>query len=376
MTLRKSLQIGLCFALCLAQPTRAQETPQDDDRLRELWDGLSEPLQAEAVEYLRFECRHMRGFQLGLVRYLLATQQVDPGTWPEATQAGWFEPQEHAPAQPIRRALLSENSSKLRRERERLLRPADPNDLRPAYSYDWGTRELRRLADPDDPGLVFENALLGFPPDTDLAEALLLALLDDGSQQLALAAFGHAYTDRGGKVYAGITLYDAWNSGVTIEMPDVDTLGLVHTLMDEWDRWRAPVPPSQQAPLYSAIGDYFVPARRHRNLREALARVYLRGSGTPSDEWSESTDRLHGLWELYGSTPDRLAAGLPQPEDFESFLETWAERCVEEPGLLRAGEVRRATLDNDRLQLRRTWERIVRELSSRAPIGQTDGEFE
>jgi len=376
MTLRKSSLYGLGLLAGLALPARCQEVPLSDDGLRVLWDELSAPLQTEAVEYLRFECRYLQSFQLGLIRYLLQAQEVDPGTWPQATEAEWFEPETHAPAQPIRREWLSERSSKLRRERERLLRPADPNDLRLAYRYDWGTRELRRLADPEEPALVFENALLGFPPDTDLAEALLLARLDDGAQQAALAAFGHAYTDRTGKAYAGITLYDAWSSGQTIEMPDVDALGIVHTLMDEWERWRAPVPPSQQEPLYSAIAEHFVPARRHRSLREALARVYMRGSGTPSDEWTESTDRLHALWELHESTPQRLAAGLPEPDDFEGFLEDWAERCLAEPALLRSGELRRATLDNDRLRLRQTWERIVRELSQRAPASDEDQDLE
>ena len=360
---RTTILLPLLSALALAAAPLAQDEILEDEALRELWDGLSPALRAEAVEYVRFEVRYLENFQTGLVRYLLDTQEVDPGTWPEAEPAPWFEPATHAPAQPIRRSRLSERSSKLRRERERLLGEELPGRLRRAYAYDWTSGELRRVGDPDDPELIFENALLGLPPDTDLAEALLLRMLDDGALRAEHAAFGHAYTDRNGKVYTGITLYDAWCSGLNIEMPDVDVLGIVHELADEWDRWVAPVPPTQDDALYGQVGDWFVSARRHRSLREAVARVYVRGSGLPADQWSESTDRLHALWELHSSTPARLAEALPEPSDFEPFLENLAERCVLEPEVLRAGEVRRATLDQGRWQMRYVLQRVLRELA-------------
>jgi signal transduction histidine kinase len=96
-------------------------------------------------------------------------------------------------------------------------------------------RRVVRLRDPDDAAALFENALAGAPPDTDLVEAYVERALDDGAQQAALAAVAHAYTDRDGNVYEGLTLYDvdardvAREAGALIE-PAAGAKGLAFTL--------------------------------------------------------------------------------------------------------------------------------------------------
>ena len=137
--------------------------------------------------------------------------------------------------------------------------------------YDYATREVRHTRDVKDPERIFKNGLAGCAPDLDLCAALVERMLDDGSQQKTLAAFAHAYTDRDGRVYPGVTLYDAWSSGVEIEMPDVDTLGIVHTLLDDWKTWKAPVDASQHDKLYAKIGELYRALHRLQGLRHALA---------------------------------------------------------------------------------------------------------
>ena len=107
---------------------------------------------------------------------------------------------------------------------------------------------------------VFELALAGYAPQADLAVALLEQALDRGEQQLALGAFGHAYTDREGRVFPGLTLYDAWSSGLEIEMPDVDNLGIVHAVTGQRGRWVAPVPASEHDELYALVGELYTDA--------------------------------------------------------------------------------------------------------------------
>ena len=83
--------------------------------------------------------------------------------------------------------------------------------------------------------------------------------MDDGSMKSVMTAFSHAYADRQGNAFPGITLYDAWSSGAEMEMPDVECLGIVHDLLDDWKTWKAPV--RKQESLYDAIGELFVKAR-------------------------------------------------------------------------------------------------------------------
>src|SRR5262249_29966935 len=154
---------------------------------------------------------------------------------------------------------------------------------------------------------------------------------DDGSQQKTLAAFLHAYTDREGGVYPGVTLYDAWASGAEIEMPDVDCLGIVHSVLDDWKTWRAPVPATKHEALYDRIGKIFVDAHRHRSLRRALATVFLEGSPALRDGFVDSVGNFHALWEDCGSTPAELAKRLPKPKDRTEFLSAWTKTCTAKP---------------------------------------------
>lgn len=331
-------------------PQRAGEP--DDERVRKAWSTLLPQERFDAAEWFRLEVSLLRTFQGGLVDYALGTQEDDPGTWPDApAQLAFFDPKEHAPKQPIPRKPLDASRSSVSRRVTALRRvTADPL-LESGWRYDWGSGAILRTRDWNDPELIFENGLRGFAPDLDLAQEIVERLLDDGSQRRTLAAFDHAYTDREGGVYP-VTLYEAWASGTEIEMPDVDVLGIVHTCLGERRRWVAPVPSSQHKALYDKIGELYVPARRHRGLREALARTYLRGSAVPLDLYAPNVDQFHALWETATSTPSELAKILPPSADWERFLTEWRDRCVAEPELFEAGVRRRETLDADRARIR------------------------
>ena len=134
----------------------------------------------------------------------------------------------HAPAQPIPRKSLAADSRRVKKKREEFFFRVPDRKLDSAWVYDYAARELRRTQELDDPDRIFRNGLAGFPPDLDLAEALVEMALDDGAEQDKARAFGHAYTDRTGNVFTGLTLYDAWASGSNMEMPDIDNLGILH----------------------------------------------------------------------------------------------------------------------------------------------------
>jgi hypothetical protein len=354
--------------LALALPARAQDagraTPPDDAAVRRAWSFLLPEEQAEAVEWFRLEARALDTFQQGLARFAIDSADVDAGFWPVEPARRWFDPATHAPKQPIPRRALAPDSAAARKmlDTVREVRPA--RELEPGWIYDWATGGLLRRVAPDENARVFANALKGIPPDADLAEALVLRMLDAGDQRVALTAFEHAYTDRDGNVFP-LSLYDAWSAGVELEMPDVDTLGIAHDVLGEKRRWVAPVPQGKQKSLYDAIGAAFSDARRYRGLREALASCYVNAAPVLRDGYGESLVRFHALWDKHRSTPAELAAALPRDaEAWVDFQSKWSREVGKQKALRDAGLTRQATLAADAVRVRAALVYVLRELGA------------
>lgn len=315
---------ALLFALFAAPQEAAPDpfAPYGETRVREVFAERSEKDQKRLVGYLTFDLSHQESFTLTCLRHALTLADRDPGLYSDASETPHFDPRSLAPGQPIPRKPLDLESRTYRSFASQLERPRPARRYRAAWAYDWQLREPVRLEDPDDPVRHFENACAGFPPQLDLAEALVLQALDDGSQIEALTAFGHSYTDRSGGVYPGITLYDAWSSGVEMEMPDVDVLGLATALLPKLEkRWVAPIPNSEHKSLYGQLFERFTPAKQHRGLRESFARTYLQSRPVLYDGFTAAHyDPLHGFWELHASTPAALKEELPSTKKWEKFL--------------------------------------------------------
>ena len=144
-----------------------------------------------------------------------------------------------------------------------------------------------------------------------------------------------------------------------MEMPDVECLGIVHDLLDDWKTWRAPV--RKQQPLYDKIGELFFPARQHRGLRHALAVAYLVGDSGALGAYSSNHHQLHALWEECASTPPRLTQQLPPSKGWRAFLEGWREHVDGAQGLQAKARNRHLALDRSALATRALILRILRE---------------
>lgn len=334
-----------------------QPTPLEgptNEELVKAWSKLDAGVKEELIEWYRSEVVWLNTFQNSLVRFAVEKQPRDPGLWPEAEAGTWYDPQVHAPAQPIRRKPLSESSSILKKKREEFFFRVPERKLQSAFAYDYGSREIQRIASLDDPDRLFHNAIHGFPPQLDLAEALVEMWLDNGAEQEAAVAFDHTYTDRSGRAYIGLTLYDAWASGSNMEMPDVDTLGVIHDLEDDWRTYKAPVPDSKHKKMYDRVGGLFQRIHHHRGLRHALAMTFLSGYPALRDAYGPNLERLHALWDEHESTPESLFKKLPKTKEWAKFLEKWVKKHDKSKTLKKAGEVRRDTLHNDGLWVRHT----------------------
>lgn len=368
----RCIALGLAIAsLCAsATPARATQQPAkaasdpdaiDAAAIERAWSYLLPNEQEEAAAYLREACRHLGTFQQGLIDYARSLDPRDASQFADAPPTPFYAPDLHAPGQPIARKRLDADDSRARKLRELVFAPVPATGLVSAWTYDWASREVQRSGDDVEPKRLFFNALAGYPPDLDFAQALVLRALDDGAEQAALAALGHAYTDRRGSVYPGVTLYDAWSSGAEIEMPDVDILGIVHDLANDWKTYVAPVPDSQHDELYAKVFAYYHPAKRHRGLRTALAMTFVSGSIALRDGYSGHRDRLHTWWDEHDSTPSALFERLPKAADWAEFMESWSARIDRDAQATQRGMVRRATLDADAAAVRKTAIAILRE---------------
>jgi hypothetical protein len=334
---------------------------EGDERLLAAWAALPEPAREDVVLRFEAEAGWLDTYQTRLVAHALGLGDTDPGLLPEDEPAAWFDPELHGGRKPVRRRPLEQDEPRAVKARERLLARHAPRALASAWRYDWASGRVVRTAPLEDPERTLQNALAGLPPGLDLAEALVERALDDGSERTALAAFAHAYTDRDGHVYPGLTLYDAWSSGESIEMPDVDTLGVVHEVLDEWRRWKAPVPASKQDELYDQVGELFVRARDHRALRTALARTYLQARPALRDGYEHLPDRLHALWAEADSGLAALTPTLPPAEDVPDFLADAALRIEKDADRVAAGVRRREELERDAARVRALMLGILRD---------------
>lgn len=320
--------------------------PPDDARVRKAWSCLLPDERADAMRWLAAELDASGSYQVQCRDFVIEHSERDPGFWPAAGERPFFDPAVHAPAQPIPRRRLEPDAARARDLRARIDETRPPSKLKSGWSYDWTTGELRRHADEKDPERLFANALAGFPPDADLAEALVLQALDTGEERITLTAFEHAYTDREGNVFP-CSLYEAWSSGVEIEMPDVDTIGIAHTALNK-KKWVAPVAASKQKSLYDAIGKAFADARRYRGLREALAACYLNAAPVMWDGYSESLPGFHALWDKHAADPALLAKELPRTaKDWTDYLGDWAKEVGKDSKLWEAGQGRQLRLKAD-----------------------------
>jgi hypothetical protein len=354
------LSVGAAPALAQGKgPGKDQgKEPAEVKRMRKAWSLLLPEEQADVAAWFSADVAALGSFQGRLLAFAVALEPADPVYLPEDPGIAWFDPKEHAPGDPIPRRKLDEDSTRVTGERKRLFESrAAP--LPSVWRYDWGTRTVVRSGDFQAPEHVFELGLAGLPPQSDLAIALLERALDNGEEQVALGAFGHAYTDREGWVFPGITLYDAWCSGQEIEMPDVDNLGLVHVITGKRGRWKAPIPASEHDELYELVGEHFQRVHRFRELRSALARSYLAGSARLDAAYLPHLLRLHGLWEQSESDPAKLSPLLPDSKGSEKFLPAFAKKFDKDGKRVSAAKIRWVQLDEDARQVRALLESIL-----------------
>ncbi len=203
-------------------------------------------------------------------------------------------------------------------------------DFTPTIVYDWANGGPARALQAPTPTQRFANFVAGYHPDADAAIAATLLQLDRDADQHVLAHWcEQLYADRDGRVFAGITLYEAWYSRRTVEVPDVDAIAFARTVLIT-ESFVSPIPDgARRDRLYHEIHEAFARHRTYRTLCEAAAAAFVTASPALDPTYLALVDRMHLLWAECDYDVQRLAARLTA-QDRSELLEQLDRRLTED----------------------------------------------
>lgn len=224
--------------------------------------------------------------------------------------------------------------------------PAAP-DL---WAWAPGRDALVRPAQP--PGLDAEvlAAMRGtWQPDARLRAWALGALDTDEALNPVADYFEHAYRNRDGGVYAGIRLWDVWDSGRTFEISDVEAIAWLRAVGGDTTTV-SPIPGERHLEIYARIKVSFAGWRDHWSLRQALAARMLAPWERPDPLFAGAADMLDAAWVLCEHDSERMNAWLAAHPGRDAFLQAVAAESArvralpEPPATWTAGWAARANL--------------------------------
>lgn len=237
-----------------------------------------------------------------------------------AAAVPWFDTATYAPSAAARHLVTADDPAHAAATRGIQGLDFGPTILA-ATTYDWRTGALTSRGKELTPTERLTNYLHGLPPNLDFAIAQTMATLDNDPEQRRLADyFGHAYADRDGRVFAGVTLFDAWHSGKLVEVPDTDAIAFARHLLGT-AAFVTPIPADRRrARLYEKVRDGFAAHRAYRTLRLALAATFAVADPSVGDDYEPMIRRCHWLWQHCNNDPAVVANFLASTGDRSDAL--------------------------------------------------------
>ncbi len=251
-------------------------------------------------------------------------------SFPPRKERSHHSPAEFAPVAPARKRIDADDprNKKVRAEfpTVQLLR-----DLIPHVAYDWLHGEAATASRPLSVRERFANLCAGYPPAADRAVARLLWLLDRDADQRTIAAWSeHSYADRDGRVFDGVSLYEAWYSGRTVEVPDVDAIAFARRILLT-DSFVSPIPEGRRRErLYDQIRATLKKHREYRTLCESAAAAFVAAEPELDPTYQPLVDRMQLMWSEHGHDPDSFAKKLTESDRAE-LLAQLDERAITLP---------------------------------------------
>jgi hypothetical protein len=181
----------------------------------------------------------------------------------------------------------------------------------------------------------FANYVHGYAPGADQVVAQALEALDTDPQQQKLAAyFEHLYADREGRVFEGVTLFDAWHSGIVVEMPDTDAIAYARSILLT-QSFVSPIPADRRRErLYARIKEGFAAHREYRSLRLAAAAALVAAEPRIEVTYEPLCRRSHWLWQKCEYQPKALAQRFNKTPDRTTLLDEIDAAIKAEPDVI------------------------------------------
>lgn len=340
---------------CLSLLVGSQTTP-DERALLDSFGKLAADKQAVIVQELETAITALDLPLCQTVATLCERDDAPKDPLPLAKGPVWHDPKTFAPNLPIARKVLPENDPRIPEARGKFLRTKNQYELEGFFHYSMGENKIYRLRAQQSPLQKLELYLKGYPPNADKAREILLSVLDDEEQLDEQGKyFDHAYSDRDGNVYPGITIYDVWNSGKEIEMPDIDAIPFARAILKD-NSYKSPIPDGPgRTRLYQKIGEHFQSYRRYRELREAVAGYFLAFSPPASPFVEPMRDRFHFLIVNCGGDPFMVRQFLKSHGKREELIGA-IDELIQEMGMKSGPMIqqRKNSLENDHRAIRET----------------------
>lgn len=318
--LRWGLRVGCLSVLLTAAPAQDQAPDAVQVPTAEQLTARLQKLDAEArATVVRNVEKRLLREQSHLVQNVLDRER-GPSAYPAPAARVWFEPRDYAPVAAPRQLVAAGTAG--HRAATGRCRPFEfLPDLQVAIVYDWALGKAVRVAPNLGPEARFANLVRGFFPHSDHAVAQVLEALDDDPDQRALGDyFEHLYGDRNGAVFAGVSLYDAWNSGIQLEMPDTDAIAFAVRILGTAS-FVSPIPEDRRRErLYGKLREAFERHRDHRVVRLAAAAAYVAGEPKLDATYLPLVARCQWVWQQVGWEPKEFAARLRQTPDRTQWL--------------------------------------------------------
>ena len=167
--------------LALACPPELQDSVPTNTELQAIWAKLPGEARQEVSQWYQAEIAAARTYQSQLVAFVLHGVEHDPKDWPASSQAPpLYEASVHAPAQVIKRRFVARPSRSQKAWIKKVFRARATEPAPPAWAYDYAQGTVVALAEDrlarPGPSHIFQLALAGRVPDSDLAQAIVAAI--------------------------------------------------------------------------------------------------------------------------------------------------------------------------------------------------------
>lgn len=183
------------------------------------------------------------------------------------------------------------------------------------------------------------DLLWGYPPDADVLIAWIQRELDfDDSLDGLADYFDHAYCDRFGHCFAGISLFDAWASQTGIEMPDTEVIAFARNVLKDRS-FRSPIPgDARRQRLYDRIRADFLRYFQYRSWLEAAANVYVNPETPLRGDHEGLRGRFGVEFARCVDDLDCVRKGFVAAKNRDAWIEAIDAANDADPGRLAAGK--------------------------------------